>query len=117
MQDVLDWANAQERLRGTRARVFTGVAAVDMQLHTAFRQHWPSTPLQRLRADSLKNDQAWAALLAEFTGRIPDLPLMSVLKLNVGGFGASNFVLVTRLVWLAVEVTRHVEQGGTCMDQ
>ena len=113
---VTSLANAQERMRGTHERVFSSLAPLDMEIYASFRHQFPNVNLLVLDCNSLKNDAAWASMFALYENRVPDPTFCSMLKLSVhGDCSTGNSVLVNRLIWLAVEIARHVESGGVCV--
>ena len=114
--DATVFANTQHALRDRQERVFTSDVALDMEILQSFRQHFPRVSLRKLNSKSVKKAGVWEDMLEQYGPRIPDPTLGTVLRLDADGdFCKHNIVLVLRLIWLAIEIARHVEGGGVCV--
>lgn len=110
---VLRHAETYESVRDVISHI-TSSRALDDELYAVFRAKFPTANVQDLSTSKrvLQKPQVWAAINTQFKGRIPDPSLATLQKINLAkGMNKSNAQLVTRMVWLAIEVARLKERG------
>ena len=116
MEAAIRHAEAFERVRGVIQQISSS-RAFDDELYKEFRSRFPLSNVRDIRgAESLlRNKAAWTSFHARFEGRVADPSLLTLNTLNVcrGLRDLDNVVFVGRLVWLAIEVCRHREAGGS----
>ncbi|XP_069677851.1 protein PBDC1 [Periplaneta americana] len=91
----------------------------DDNIYKTFREEFPDLKVDKLDEDQLKSPEAkqkWRPFCEKFKGVVEDYSFGTLLRLDHGGeYSEENSILVTRIQFYAIELSRNREGLNDCI--